>query len=404
MLGTCDKGRGAPAQWPFGPTGTESWVQSPIGLVNPSIGGVLADVRDKENLLGGATFVGDEYVADFAKAHRMRSIRRNFDISVHDKIRAGDKTGISTFRFLDKNRFVKAMIAWTKGQKTVVDALDRVQGRFDEGKGPLLVDFLAVWIARIPRRYRGRYIRRWYRGLRSEAYQRWLPALYRLYQPGQRQEQKVKQEGSEGNHDEQPFKEEEDTSPEEVCDICLQGLRATTWDGTRWCAACWAEGPRFARTPGDRPRPPTLILPPDDWCPPELSENMKAVRVKFIQERDKIIAAWIAASSRNLDDKLMAEEERCAVPFGEQFVREKRIQLRDKIILERRRLDENYRLLHYFSASPGTWPNTLANTKKQIQANRERIEKYEEEEADFAEKEWAWQEDSCSSWSEAATA
>ena len=133
---------------------------------------------------------------------------------------------------------------------------------------------------------------------------------------------------------------------------------------------------------------------------------MKAVRVKFIQERDKIITEIIGnqASYWNLEDKLMAEEERCAVPYGERFVREKRIQLRDKIILERRRLDENYRLLHYFSASPGTWPNTLANTKKQIQANRERIEKYEEEEADFAEKEWARQEDWCSSWSEAAMA
>ena len=89
MLGRCDNWRGAPAQWSFGPTGTGSWVQSPIELVNPTIGGVLADVHDKENLVGGATFVGNEYVADFAKARRMRSIRRNFDISVHGKINAG---------------------------------------------------------------------------------------------------------------------------------------------------------------------------------------------------------------------------------------------------------------------------------------------------------------------------
>ena len=108
MLGTCEKWRGAPAQWSFGPTGTASWVQSPIGLVNPTLGGVLADVHDKENLIGGAMFVGNEYVPDFAKARRMHSIRRNFDISVHSKIRAGKKNGISTFRFLDKDRFAKA--------------------------------------------------------------------------------------------------------------------------------------------------------------------------------------------------------------------------------------------------------------------------------------------------------
>ena len=149
MLGTCDNWRGAPAQWSFGPTGTGSWVQSPIGLVNPTIGGVLADVHDKENLVGGATFVGGENVADVAKARRMRSIRRKFEISVRGKISAGEKNGISTFRFRDKGRIAKAMIAWTKGQKTVVDALDRVQGRFDNGKGPLLLDFLAVFIARV---------------------------------------------------------------------------------------------------------------------------------------------------------------------------------------------------------------------------------------------------------------
>ena len=217
----------------------------------------------------------------------MRSIRRNFEISVRGKISAGEKNGISTFRFRDKGRFAKAMIAWTKGQKTVVDALDRVQGRFDNGKGPLLLDFLAVFIARVPRRYRGRYIRRWYRGLRSEAYQRWLPALYRLYQPGQRQEQEVKQEGSEGNHNERPFEEEEDPRCEEVCEVPGCGRPATIRPGYhRFCRACWDEE-HPAPVPGDRP--PPLFQPPDAPLP-ELSENKKAVRVKFIQEKDKILS------------------------------------------------------------------------------------------------------------------
>ena len=141
MLGTCDKGRGAPAQWPFGLAAC--WSQSPIGLVNPTIGGVLAEVHDKENLVGGATFVGDEYVADFAKARRMRSIRRKFEMSVRGKIRAGEKNGISTFRFLDRGRFAKAMISWRKGQFPVVNVL---------GAAPVLdvlVDILWVTFTRV---------------------------------------------------------------------------------------------------------------------------------------------------------------------------------------------------------------------------------------------------------------
>ena len=262
MLGTCDKGRGSPAQWPFGMAAC--WSQSPIGLVNPTIGGVLADVQDQENLVGGATFVGGENVADVAKARRMRSIRRKFDMSVRRKILAGQKNGESTFRFLDRGRFAKAMISWTKGHKTVVGPLTRgKQGRFDKGKGFLLVDILRIHIGRVPRRYRGRYIRRWYRGLRSEAYQRWLPALYRLYQPGQRQEQEVKQEGYEGNHNERPFEEEEDPRCEEVCEVPGCGRPATICPGSdRFCRACWDE--QYPEpVPGDSP--PPLFQPPKPW-------------------------------------------------------------------------------------------------------------------------------------------
>ena len=261
----------------------------------------------------------------------------------------------------------------------------------------MLLNFLAVFIARVPRRYRGRYIRRWYRGLRSEAYQRWLPALYRLYQPGQRQEQEVKQEGSQGNHNERPFEEEEDPRCEEVCEVPGCGRPATIRPGYhRFCRACWDEE-HPAPVPGDRP--PPLFQPPDAPLP-ELSENKKAVRVKFIQEKDKIIAEENQRDEnyRNLIDKSIAEEAGYAVrrrrldeAVHAKFNQE-RDKVRDKIIAEKKRLDENYRLLSYFSKFVHA-DAARSIAKKQIGANRERIEEYEEEEASLAEEEWALMED-----------
>ena len=69
-----------------------------------------------------------------------------------------------------------------------------------------------------------------------------------------------------------------------------------------------------------------------------------------------------------------------------------RDKVRDKIIAEKKRLDENYRLLSYFSKFVHA-DAARSIAKKQIGANRERIEEYEEEEANLAEEEWALMED-----------
>ena len=128
--------------------------------------------------------------------------------------------------------------------------------------------------------------------------------------------------------------------------MCWYARPATIWDGTRFCHACWDEQGTGEPVPGDRP--PPLFQPPDAPLP-ELSENKKAVRVKFIQEKDPIIAVEKQRyeNYRNLMDKIIAEEAGRAVPYVEQAVRAKRIQVRDKIIAEKKRLDENYRLLSY---------------------------------------------------------
>ena len=139
----------------------------------------------------------------------------------------------------------------------------------------------------------------------------------------------------------------------QLCQDCPQGRPATIWGGRRiwmqyprwFCRACWDEE-YPAPVPGDRPPP---LFQPQNAPPPKLSENKKAVRVMSIQERDKIIA-------------------------------------------EKKRLDENYRLLSYFSKFVHA-DAARSIAKKQIEANRELIEKYEEEEADFAEEEWALMED-----------
>ena len=92
----------------------------------------------------------------------------------------------------------------------------------------------------------------------------------------------------------------------QLCQDCPQGRPATIWDGSWFCRACWDEE-YPAPVPGDRP--PPLFQPPDAPLP-ELSENKKAVRVKFIQEKDKIIAEEKQRDEnyRNLIDKSIAEE------------------------------------------------------------------------------------------------